>query len=621
MRAPASRYSSPKPAQVKRPVSKIAHLSAPLKGLSLSSKLTPSDALTASILVNMNVEEDRITARSGTKKLATMTGAQAVWGLVPFYGTPQRMLGATNNTLCDMQTGAVAQGGFHGNDWSWTSFANLGQQKFTVMVNGADGVWSWGGALVPSADPGPVPVLSLTNANPAVITVGAPDIGKLQNGMTVTIAGATGTGMTAANGAHVIQGVASPANSYQLVGVNTSAGSAPQTTGVTVDAPPLQPMTKEIVTAPTSDPWIVTDQFNIVLSHMNRLWFADTSNLAVFYLPLQQKSGEVKVIPLNAVFKKGGTIRAMYTWTVEGGMGLNDQLAIFTSSGECAIYGGTDPDTDFQLQGVFRFNPPLSKHCVINYGGDLYVLISTGLMPLTTLMRAEDPKLGKSDQDMLTTFLIEARRFADRQGWQAFFNPSTGRMIANIPQGADNRYRQLVRNMAKQVWAEYQGMPARCWGWLDPYVYFGDDHGNVYRMAPEYLNDNGDPIRIDVQMAWSDYKSAGLKAFRMLKTYMITDGAPRPRVDIKVNYDATPPENEPENVTTFAIGSDWDTADWDDGDGLGASWAPGPQPFAMWNGVGRQGHVGAPRLTALIKDCTFAITGWDVIYEEGAALG
>ena len=91
---------------------------------------------------------------------------------------------------------------------------------------------------------------------------------------------------------------------------------------------------------------------------MNRLWFADSANLAVYYLPLQQKTGEVKVLPLNAMFKRGGSIRAMYTWTIDGGMGLDDQLVIFSTNGECVIYGGIDPDADgdFQLVGIFRFD-------------------------------------------------------------------------------------------------------------------------------------------------------------------------------------------------------------------------------------------------------------------------
>ena len=87
------------------------------------------------------------------------------------------------------------------------------------------------------ADPAAVAVTSLSNANPAQVTVGAADIAKFQDGMTVVIAGATGTGMTVANGAHVISGVGTPANTFTLTGVDTSAGAAPQTTGVTADPP------------------------------------------------------------------------------------------------------------------------------------------------------------------------------------------------------------------------------------------------------------------------------------------------------------------------------------------------------------------------------------------------
>ena len=63
---------------------------------------------------------------------------------------------------------------------------------------------------------------------------------------------------------------------------------------------------------------------------MNRLWFADDSTWRVYYLPLQQKTGELKYLPLNAMFRRGGTIRAMYTWTIDGGAGMDDQLVIFT---------------------------------------------------------------------------------------------------------------------------------------------------------------------------------------------------------------------------------------------------------------------------------------------------
>lgn len=81
----------------------------------------------------------------------------------------------------------------------------------------------------PSA-PIDVAVVSLSNANPAVVEVAAGDIAKFSNGQDVTISGATGTGLANANGVHKVANKG--ATTFELAGVDTSAGSAPQTTGV-----------------------------------------------------------------------------------------------------------------------------------------------------------------------------------------------------------------------------------------------------------------------------------------------------------------------------------------------------------------------------------------------------
>ena len=149
MRAFPTRYAQPRPAQIKKAVSQVAHVTAPLKGLSLSSKLTTGDPLTATILENFVIEEDRISVRAGHAKLITHADARPIAHLIPYYGTPQKLAAATNHKLADAFTGADLKTGFSSDDWHWTSFANLGQEKFTVMVNGADGVWSWDGGSTP----------------------------------------------------------------------------------------------------------------------------------------------------------------------------------------------------------------------------------------------------------------------------------------------------------------------------------------------------------------------------------------------------------------------------------------------------------------------------------------
>jgi hypothetical protein len=262
--------------------------------------------------------------------------------------------------------------------------------------------------LAAGADAGVVTVTSLSNSNPAKCTVAAADLSKFQNGMSVVIAGATGTGMTAANGTITIANVGAGATTtFELVGVNTSAGAAAQTTGV--DRRPAgrrapgqgdgHRPARQALRQPQPVPYRA-------VAH-EQLWFADTSNLALYYLPLQQKSGELKELPLNALFRRGGAIRAIYNWTIDGGAGIDDQLVIFSTNGEAVIFNGTDPDSAdaWNLTGIFRFDSPLSMRSVIQYGGDLYVFVSTGLVPMSTMLRAESEQLGSPDKNVADLFV------------------------------------------------------------------------------------------------------------------------------------------------------------------------------------------------------------------------
>jgi hypothetical protein len=180
-----------------------------------------------------------------------------------------------------------------------------------------------------------------------------------------------------------------------------------------------------------------------------------------------------------------------------------------------------------------------------------------------------------------------------------------------MPQGAPNRYRQMVRHMPKSVWTTWSGVPARCWNWLDPFVYFGDDSGNVYEMHPMHLSDGGNGIRVDVQMAWNNFKTASDKHFKGVTTYYASDGDVHPTIDVKVSYDSTTPQNTPD-IGDTAEGADWNIADWNT-----ASWATGERELSFWNGVKSLGHVGAVRVTAVLTNSSFKIRGWDVEFEKG----
>jgi hypothetical protein len=503
-----------------RPAAKVAHISAPLKGLSRFAEIAQADPQFASILTNWLTEEDRITVRPGYIVMGQITPAAPISTLIPYYGSVSRMAAASGTGIYNT-SGTLLQGGWGGDDWSWAAYSDLSVADYTVMVNGHDGVVSWDGTT----------------------------------------------------------------------------------------------FVRETITVPAGETWILPAKFDKVLAHMNRLWFADSDNLAVYYLPIGQKTGQVELFPLDVLFKHGGNIEAIAAWTLDGGLGLDDALAIFSSNGEVVIYSGIDPESDFKLVGIFHFDSPMSKNSIMTFGGDLYVMVSTGLVPMTTLLKAEAENLGiRTDHGVSSEFETVSRSHRADFGWGVMLNHQSGHMICNMPTGG-GKYQQMIRSMRGPIWTKWLDVPSRCWGWLNDTAYFGTDDGRICVGGPQYLNDAGAPITADVRFAWSNYKTVATKDFKMIQLYTITDGLPRPFMDMEVDYSNLPPTNQPEITSGPSGGATWDTSAWDT-----SNWALNSQPRQNWQGITGLGRVGAARIRVSISGATFSITGLDVLYEMGGLM-
>jgi hypothetical protein len=535
----------------RKSTSRVAHMSAPLKGLSRLAQLNEADPLLASILTNFVVEQDRISLRPGYFRMGAIADGRPISTLIPFYGPNPTFIAAAGDGLFNAGGTRIGTHSYGSDQWQWTSFADLSQKKYTIMVNGIDGPIAWDG----------------TNTSfPALATV---DMSGHPDGF---------TGLPDAD----------PAGFRQL---DISTNTLP--------------------------PGFDAAKLDKVLVHQNRLWFANSIDLAVYYLPLQIHTGTTySILPLNAYFRRGGAIRAIMTWTYTGGAGMDDLLVIFSTNGEAAIYSGSNPDaTDgsFKLVGIYRFDTPMAPGCTVNYGGELYVMIGTGLVPMSTLLKAEEDNLGASDQNIMQEFSDVSKTFRDAYGWSVIINSQTNHAICNMPIGS-GKYQQLVRFMPNPIWSKWTNIPSRCWAWLDNRAYFGSENGVIYRGGRDYLNDDGNAIDIDVRFAWSSFKSVAKKQFKMIRLYMMSDSIPDPFVDVEVDYETIVPTNRPDPaaVNTAAL---WDTATWDvDG------WAMDAVPRQKWQGVVGLGRVGAPRIRASFKGSTFALTGADVIFEEGGLM-
>src|SRR5580765_8050723 len=131
----------------RKSASHVAHMSAPLKGLSRLAQLNEADPLLASMLTNFIVEQDRITLRPGYFRMGAIADGRPISTLIPFHGSglDAKFVAAAGDGLYNASGTRIGTHSYGSDVWQWTSFANLSQVKYTVMVNGIDGIVSWDG--------------------------------------------------------------------------------------------------------------------------------------------------------------------------------------------------------------------------------------------------------------------------------------------------------------------------------------------------------------------------------------------------------------------------------------------------------------------------------------------
>jgi hypothetical protein len=118
-----------------------------------------------------------------------------------------------------------------------------------------------------------------------------------------------------------------------------------------------------------------------------------------------------------------------------------------------------------------------------------------------------------------------------------------------------------------------------------------------------------------MQFAWSTLKSQAFKDIKAVRLYYMTNGKLQPFVDVKTDYDASPPGNRPD-VQAGLLGADWDISDWDVSD-----WAAGELTVTTWNGCAAKGNVVAVRVTCDVLGSVFRIKAADILYEVGSLMG
>lgn len=248
-----------------------------------------------------------------------------------------------------------------------------------------------------------------------------------------------------------------------------------------------------------------------------RLFFVEKGSLNAWY---SQGVGEVQgtllKFDLSAIFRRGGELLAITSWTQDAGQGVDDLTVFITSEGEVAVYSGNDPSdaSDWSLRGVYQMSRPIGYKCTMQYQGDVVIISEDGYIPMSKALSVDKANSSQiSFSDKIRGLVLERTRMSkDKAGWQSIIYGRGGYAIFNVP--VSQQFEQHVVNVNSGAWCRFTGIRSFCWGTFNNRLYFGSDEG-VF-LFDEGYSDNGVHICGIVEQAYTDFGNTNLKRIQLI---------------------------------------------------------------------------------------------------------
>lgn len=365
------------------------------------------------------------------------------------------------------------------------------------------------------------------------------------------------------------------------------------------------------------------------ITHVNlfkaRLYLCKKASLSFYYLPVNSVAGAAAEYPLGAVCRRGGYLVATGTWTLDGGAGPEDYFVAITSEGEVVIYAGTDPANaaTWGLQGVYNIAPPLSKRCLLKFGGDLLYLTTQGIFPLSKALQTTDVRVAVSDK-ISNAWVEYAQAYRTLFGWQMEYAPDLSMLLVNVPIAfnADTNQidsYQFVMNTQTGAWCRFIGMSAETWAFIGGRLYFAAN--NKLFVAWEGGDDpKAAPIAGAVRTAFLYPAGRGSLAKVALLRPIFSSNGNSINFQLGVDHDYSSQELFSNQITYLQEGAFWDRSNWDE-----AFWQDtdftNTELISAWRSVSHYpGRALALRLRLLSKGVSMVWTATDFIIQKGGMM-
>lgn len=312
-----------------------------------------------------------------------------------------------------------------------------------------------------------------------------------------------------------------------------------------------------------------------VMVWKNRVWFVERDSSTAWYLGLRALYGTPVAFRFGSQFKAGGTLVGLWSWTGDGGAGIDDQLVAVSSSGDVVIYQGTDPSSadSFGLRGVWYVGGiPSGRKIAKDRGGELLILSGAGAVPISVLVgQQNNPQLypTRNIANLVSLRVSQRKQFPQ---WALAIHPEDNSLLIMVPTAADAQpTEQLAMSLSSGGWGRYEGLPiysADSWGGK---LYFGTADGRVcvndgYLDGTTLANEPGDPVTYSFLGAFQSGGSGLNKQIHQITARVLSESTD-PALECEARFDF----NLADIASTPTAGSDanaWDEGEWDS-----ATWA------------------------------------------------
>ncbi|UFS83209.1 hypothetical protein LPB79_13225 [Rhizobium sp. T136] len=362
---------------------------------------------------------------------------------------------------------------------------------------------------------------------------------------------------------------------------------------------------------------------SFVWSFANRLFYIRKNTMSVYYLPVDSINGALSEFSLAGIFQEGGSLLCGGKWSMDSGDGLDDKWVVISTTGEVAVYQGTNPGsaTDWQKVGVYQITGPMGPNATMQAGGDLLIGTKDGIVPISAAVDKDIAALSLA----AVTASIEPEWKAEVVArsslpWEIIKWPTNNLMVVSLPVPNDTIAPYcFAANLETGAWAgRITGWNTRCIALFADQGYFGTNTGTIHAMEVGGSDDGenytckyvGLPDHLDAPGVTKTIHQAR----SIFKSTCPFDAQISASVDYTVDLPGIPSSTADFIQDVWDVGL-WDVAIWDAGTASTIS--------TQWVSVGKTGFVFMPQV-----QITFGVTpkpvtelvAFDVLYENGGVM-